>query len=206
MKSLEIENFLTNNTNFLNITLQLNDRIESYEECGIETPKHIQEILTDLKICANLIFVSSDCATIAKSFNESEMYLYKAFYIKSIFRTVYESFKIIEKYDAHLFKNSAGNQTVNEIIQLRRNFKKKYDYKKIGEIRNKISSHYPENFIEHHNTIITIDFGLTLQMFYDFFDLITKISIYISSERFNEMNKVFIDYYKDVEEKLKKLN
>ena len=93
MKSLEIENFLTNNTNFLNITLQLNDRIESYEECGIETPKHIQEILTDLKICANLIFVSSDCATIAKSFNESEMYLYKAFYIKSIFRTVYESFK-----------------------------------------------------------------------------------------------------------------
>ena len=205
MKTLEIERNLILNTNFLNLVLELNGKIESYENYGIETPTEIQEILTDLKISANLIFVFSDCIAIARSFNESNMYLYKVFFIKSIFRTIYEAFKIIDKYDSHLFKDSNHIKSVNEIIELRKTFKKKHNFKKMGEIRNKVGSHYPESFIEHHNTIINIDFGLTLQMFYDFLNLVNQISNYLSFERFpiNETTETFALYFKDVEEKLK---
>jgi hypothetical protein len=77
VKTLEIERNLILNTNFLNFVLELNGKIESYENRGIETPTEIQKILTDLKISANLIFVFSDCIAIARSFNESNMYLYR---------------------------------------------------------------------------------------------------------------------------------
>lgn len=201
---IDIVKNLILNTNFLNSTLELNDKIKSYETLGIETPTSIQETLIDINISANLVYVYTDCIAIAKSFNECNLFLYQLFFIKSIIRTVHEGFRIIKKYETRLFKKDLENDKIKEIIGLRKIFKKKFNLETIQENRNKVGSHYPEDFIEHYNTIKNIDAKLTLEMFYAFLNIITKINDYLIFERFShaKLNQVFAPYFKDVEEKL----
>lgn len=201
---LEIEKNLILNINFLNLTLEFNAKIKDYEAYGIETPKNIQETLIDINRSANLIYVYSDCIAIAKSFNESNLFLHKIFYIRSIIRTVHEGLKIIKKYENHLFTKDLENEKVKAIIQLLRNFKKSFNLKTIQDNRNKVCSHYPDDFIEHHTTISNIDVKSTLEMFSSFLNIITQINIFFTTVRFtNEnLNTIFTPYFKDVEEKL----
>ncbi|MVO08371.1 hypothetical protein GOQ30_04230 [Flavobacterium sp. TP390] len=204
MEIAEFEKNLTLSTDYLNSTIELNDKIKSYEALGIKTPTIIQETLIDINISANLVYVYTDCIAIGKSFNTSNLFLYQLFFIKSIIRTVHEGFRIIKKYETRFFIEDLENDKVKEVTNLRKVFKKKFNLEIIQENRNKIGSHYPEDFMEHYNTIKNIDVKLTLEMFFAFLLIITKINDYLIFERFShaKLNQVFAPYFKDVEEKL----
>ena len=120
------------------------------------------------------------------------------------FLWVFKISLIIKKYETRFFIEDLENDKVKEVTNLRKVFKKKFNLEIIQENRNKIGSHYPEDFMEHYNTIKNIDVKLTLEMFFAFLLIITKINDYLIFERFShaKLNQVFAPYFKDVEEKL----
>jgi len=208
---LENQEFDTNLkffTDYLNLTVEINNKIRSCENLGMQTPDHIKSIINDLSISSNLLIIFSDCMVIAKAFNDSNVFLYQTFYVKSIYRIVCETFKLFDKYNKLLFENSDDNDSAKEIIQLQKEFRKQYNLESIRLIRNKIGSHYTENFIEHITHINNLDIKGALDMFYDFLNLINRISTYITMTRFplDRSHEIFQSYFLDVEKYLIKIN
>lgn len=208
MENLEIDTNLKFFTDYLNLTIEINNKIRSYENLRMQTPDHIKSLINDLSISSNLLIIFSDCMIIAKAFNDSKMFLHQVFYVKSIYRIVNETFKLLTNYNKILFENSDEDSQAEEIIDLQKDFRKKYNLEKIRIIRNTVGSHYTSEFIEHITHIKNLDIKGALDMFYDFLNLISKISTYITMTRFplESSNEIFQSYFHEVEKHLININ
>ncbi|WP_298141380.1 hypothetical protein [Flavobacterium sp.] len=191
-------------TQCIDITIDWNEKIKEYEAFKIETPQNIKDSIKRLNINSNFLIITSELATIGMSFNNSDSFLYKMFYIKSIYRIVYETFNFINDNGQFIF--SEENEKTIEIKQKLKQFRRKYNIKEIGEIRNKIAAHYTEDFSVQISIMLKIDFESTMQMYFDFFQLKFEISNFVILDFYTATeNNEFKEYFKFVEEELKKI-
>ena len=126
------------------------------------------------------------------------------FFIKSMYRIVYETFNFINVNGNFIF--SVNNEKTTEIKEKIKQFRKKYSFEKIGKIRNKIAAHYTDDFNEHLNLMLEIDSKETIDMYYEFIELQFEISNFVVLDFHNGIVSSEIkEYFKFVEGELKKL-
>jgi hypothetical protein len=188
----------------INITVKWNEKIKEYEALKIETPQNIQDVIKRLNINSNFLIIASEFIAVGKSINYSDNFLYQMFFIKSIYRIVYETFNFMNVNGKCIF--SVNNEKTNEIKEKIKLFRKKYSLEKIGKIRNKVAAHYTEDFNEHLNLMLEIDSKQTMIMYYEFIELQFEISNFVVLDFHNgTVSNEFKEYFKYVEEELIKI-
>lgn len=66
-------------TDYINLIVEYNQKIKSYEELNIKTPKEIEEFLESINISANFLVITSECVAIVQAFNNNKRFLYQIF-------------------------------------------------------------------------------------------------------------------------------
>lgn len=188
----------------INITVKWNKKIKEYEALKIETPQNIKDILKKLNISSSFLIIASECVAIGKSINYSNNFLYQMFFIKSMYRIVYETFNFINVNGKFIF--SIKNEKTNEINYKIKQFRKKYSIEKIGKIRNKIAAHYTDDFSEHINLMLEIDSKESMEMHYEFIELQFEVSNFVIHDFHNgKVSTEIKEYFKLVEKELMKI-
>lgn len=205
----KLNEFLIFYTDYLNLIVEVNNKVKNYEDLGIETPKEIKNILYHTNITANFLLIGSECITITQSFNLNSIFLYKIFYIKSIYRIVNETFNLFNKYGKYIFgdaENKILKITPTELIEKINVFKANYNLDEIRRIRNKLSSHYTDDFIEHINLTTNLDVEKSIKMFHDFTEILVGYNSFIINKKLPiaVLKNILLDYFKYIDLELKK--
>lgn len=192
-------------TDYINLIVEYNQKIKSYEELNIKTPKEIEEFLESINISANFLVITSECVAIVQAFNNNKRFLYQIFFVKSIYKIVYETFILLQKYHEIILSNE--DESLSETKEKISLFRKEYKIDEIAKIRNTVSSHYTPDFMEQITITKNLDMDKSFKMLEDFLTILVGLNNYLIHEKLSIelMNSKFSNYYSYVESELRKL-
>ena len=111
-----------------------------------------------------LITISAlDLLAILKLFKSSTALWERIFLLKKGYLTIYETVLVYEKNRSKIrdlivsFSKDGKNEKFDEINADLKLFKKLFDFKQIGKIRNEVSGHIDDDFDNYYDTVMSIN-------------------------------------------------